>query len=84
MNAIDSLLNCNGNPVEFFENVDASRAEVDALRAETRYLRDVIEDQRGIIERLKTENLGLHRYLRQVNDGRKWTVTIDNVKGGEK
>ena len=35
MNAIERLLSCKGNPVEFFELVEAAKAEVEKLRAQT-------------------------------------------------
>jgi len=48
MNAIERLLSCKGNPVEFFELVEAARAEVDALRAKTANDAFVIHALRGV------------------------------------
>jgi len=48
MNAIDSLLKCKGNPVEFFELVDAAKAEVEKLRAQTADDAFVIHALRGV------------------------------------
>ena len=65
---------------DLMEIVEIQKKTIIHFQSMAADLRDVVKDQQGIIDRLKIENLGLHRHLRQVQTSPKWTVTLDEMK----
>ena len=79
MNAIERLLSCKGNPVEFFELVEAARAEVDALRAKTANDAFVIHALRDV----EGERDALKGVLAVYADHTQWERDDENYRGFE-